>query len=247
MIAIVSVAVFAAILFAIARAQASSKDGPSEEAARIVAEANATSDPARLDAYAAELDRLGFPQAAAAVRERAARIRAGTKALPAAGTRTLKSPVAEASGAAWTRFVELAAAGNQADNVTPGGYLGMFAFGLPRLADLGFVTNLRKDPTTGRRVADWVPPLTQEKFLADPQVQYEAFVKSVQADRRAVVARHQDAIGKVLAGKVATLSGLLGAARQAGLKGLADWLASDADRTRFPSTSAAYLRSNGLF
>ena len=92
-----------------------------------------------------------------------------------------------------------------------------------------------------------MPPRSREGFLSDLKLQYEAFVKATVADRAAVLSRHRDAIGHTLANKTATLSGLLAAARQAGLRGLAAWLASEADRAKFPRTTAAYLRANGLY
>ena len=67
--------------------------------------------------------------------------------------------------AAWTRYVTLMAQGNSSATVSPSGNLGLFQLSLPRLADLNYVTNLRKD-ASGKWTADWVPPLSREKFLA---------------------------------------------------------------------------------
>ncbi len=44
-----------------------------------------------------------------------------------------------------------------------------------------------------------------------------------------------------------TLSGMLGVAGVAGLEGCAGWLENKADRKKFPHTTAAFLRSNGVF
>jgi hypothetical protein len=44
-----------------------------------------------------------------------------------------------------------------------------------------------------------------------------------------------------------TLSGLLGVASVAGLDDMPDWLAHKADRKKFPNTTAAFLRTNGVF
>jgi hypothetical protein len=72
-------------------------------------------------------------------------------------------------------------------------------------------------------------------------------VKATQADRKAILAHHKDAIGSTVAGKTATLSGLLMAARQAGQRGFATWIASGGDAAKFPRTAAAYSRANGIF
>ncbi len=44
-----------------------------------------------------------------------------------------------------------------------------------------------------------------------------------------------------------TLSGVLGVIQAAGLEGAAGWLENPGDRTRFPHTTAAFLRTNGVF
>lgn len=44
-----------------------------------------------------------------------------------------------------------------------------------------------------------------------------------------------------------TLSGMIGVAHAAGLEGAAGWLTKPGDRRRFPHTTAAFWRSNGVF
>lgn len=44
-----------------------------------------------------------------------------------------------------------------------------------------------------------------------------------------------------------TRSGVLGVIQAAGLEGAVGWLESEADRVRFPGTTAAFLRTNGVF
>ncbi len=44
-----------------------------------------------------------------------------------------------------------------------------------------------------------------------------------------------------------TLSGVLGVIQAAGLEGAAEWLERPADRKRFPHTTQAFLRTNGVF
>ena len=217
------------------------------DAADAVARANLTADQSKLDEHADEAEGAGYPHTAAAIRARASRIRAVEKTLAATpGERNMASQIPEASDASWTRFVELMAGNNAFATVSSRGDLGLFQMSPRRLADLGYVTNPRKD-ARGTWTGDWVAPYSREKYLSDGKLQYESFVKATRADREAILAHHRDAIGRALAGKVATLSGLLGATRQAGLRGLATWLAAAADRVKFPQTTGAYLRANGMF
>ena len=44
-----------------------------------------------------------------------------------------------------------------------------------------------------------------------------------------------------------TLSGVLGVIQAAGLEGAVQWLEQPVDRTRFPNTTQAFLRTNGVF
>jgi hypothetical protein len=44
-----------------------------------------------------------------------------------------------------------------------------------------------------------------------------------------------------------TLSGVMGVIQAAGLEGACEWLERPADRTRFPHTTAAFKRTNGVF
>jgi hypothetical protein len=125
----------------------------------------------------------------------------------------------------------------------------MFQIGFRRLADLGYVENLRKENKNGRTVwvGDFKAPFSLSGFLKDPVLQYQVFVQATKADRKAVLARHGDAIGKAIAGKKATLSGLVAVAYHAGLAGLERWLSSSEERDRSPKTTALYQRTTGLF
>jgi hypothetical protein len=167
---------------------------------------------------------------------------------PPAKLQRFRSPLPEVNDDAWTRYVRLMATGRAA-SVTPGGHLGIFGLGLRRLEDLGFVRGSRKVERDGRQVweADWVPPHTLEGFLGDGGLQYRAFVKHTLDHRARILARHGDTIGKPFAAKVATLSGLLAVAHQAGLQGLSRWLEDEGDRQRFPNTTAAFIRASGMF
>jgi hypothetical protein len=174
-----------------ARASARAPGADPDAAAHAAASANLSADPTVLEAHAANAERAGYPQTAAAIRQRAARIRASTALAPARG-KAIPSPIPEASAGAWTRFVDVVAGNTPADHVSARGDLGVFQMSLARLADLGYVTNAHRDPS-GKWTADWVPPLSQERFVGDLQLQYQAFVKATQADRKAILAHHKDA------------------------------------------------------
>ena len=94
--------------------------------------------------------------------------------------------------------------------------------------------------------ATFRPPLTLARLLSDVMLQYRIFVVSMKRYRDEVLARHRDAIGKVLEGKPATLSGLMAVSQHAG-PALGSWIANEADRKRFKQTTAAYGRTTGVF
>jgi hypothetical protein len=204
-------------------------------------------DPAKLDEAASKLEAAGQPAAAAAARERAAELRSG-KARSKSAAEAFSSPLPGVPRTAWNRYVHLMAVTNP-ETVSAGNQLGMFQVGYRRLADLGYVDNLRKVDKNGRTVwvGDFKAPLTLGAFLKDPVLQYEAFAKAALADRKAILARHGGAIGKTLAGKAATLSGLLAVAYNAGLAGLGRWLSGKDERARTPRTTAVYQKATGLF
>src|SRR5204863_9592871 len=131
--------------------------------------------------------------------------------------------------------------------VTPTGQVGVFQTRLKRLEDLGLVREVRRVQRGGSPnwTATFRPPLTLERLLSDPLLQYRIFVISMKRYRDEVLARHRDAIGKEIEGKAATLSGVMAVSQHAG-RALASWLASDADRQRFKQTTAAYGRPTGV-
>jgi hypothetical protein len=204
-------------------------------------------DPAKLDDVAKKLDAAGQPAAAAAARERAAELRTGKATSNSAAT-AFVAPFPGVARKAWNRYVRLMAVGEPA-TISAGNQLGMFQIGYRRLADLGYVENLRKVKKSGRAVwvGDFKAPFTLSGFLKDPVLQYQVFVQATKADRSAVLLRYAGAIGKTFAGKKATLSGLVASAYHAGLAGLGRWLSSDEERNRAPKTTAVYQRTTGLY
>jgi len=157
----------------------------------------------------------------------------------------VKSPIEGVSDAAWGTFV---AWGRQAkpSTITANYNLGAYLTNMRTLVDQGLAKNERQVDYNGRKVwqADWVPPHTLERFLADAELQYQVFRRQMVAHAKHILKTHRDQLGKTIEGKTATLSGLLGASKQAGLGGLAKWLAND---NRKSATTEAYLATTGLF
>jgi hypothetical protein len=146
---------------------------------------------------------------------------------------------------AWTRFVTIMAVAPRS-NVTPRRRLGTFGLDARRLADVGFMGSPRKisvGAEGGVWSGEWVPPLTEEKFLASTPAQYEAFGRSM----RLLVPRAAPHVGKLIDGKKATLSGLLAAGHLAGMAGLEGWAKDPATRLKFGATTKNFERANGIF
>ncbi len=203
-------------------------------------------DAAEIARRADVLEGMGYERTASHLREHASRVRVGVprrRAMP-----VLRSPIPEASDEQWARFVRLMQVGDVAA-VTPTGQVGVFQTRLKRLEDLGLVSEVRRVQHAGAApswTATFRPPLTLARLLSDVMLQYRIFVVSMKRYRDEVLARHRDAIGKVLEGKPATLSGLMAVSQHAG-PALGSWIASEADRKRFKQTTAAYGRTTGVF
>lgn len=162
-----------------------------------------------------------------------------------------RSPVPEASDAAWRRFVGVIGDG-KSNSVTPNYHLGIFRQGARKLADLGVMTNVRRGrpPAIGDYAGDrdvwvgeWVAPYSLERFLSDPALQYQLFARDVAKLRAVVLQRHRAVLGQTRAGHVATLSGLIAVALRAGTRGLAEWLKN----TPTNNTTRAFVEATGLF
>ena len=132
-------------------------------------------------------------------------------------------------------------------------HFGAFLLGVRTLAHLGLMTEPKKvkdiDPKSQAErwvwTAKWKAPATLRGFLSDPVRQYDALVRHVQ--NHAASIRAGKLIGTPL-GELgtATLSGLLAAARSAGLSGMRAWLKETTDK-RNPNTTKAFKESNELF
>jgi len=86
-----------------------------------------------------------------------------------------------------------------------------------------------------------------EAWLASPALQVKTFARDQRRAAGLIAAELRGELGKVHAGRPATLSGLLAVAHAAGPEGLRSWLARPTDKTAYPNTTAAYLRATGAF
>ena len=151
----------------------------------------------------------------------------------------LKSPLPGVEDAKWTEFAR-AMETQKLNEVSPSNALGLYAMKPRRLADIGLMKNLStKRAPNGRMVwvGDFVKPLSAEKFLTNPLLQYNAFVDSTRAYVKKLAER------KTKRAEGMTLSGALAVLHRAGLAGLEKW----GEGKKFEDTEALYSRANGVF
>ncbi len=205
----------------------------------------ATGNPRKVAAAAVEAQKSGNKKLAVALAVKARTMHA--KASPAS---SYPSPFTNVPSDAWNAWVQ-ALRGPDPKAITPANHLGLFAMGMRRLADLGLVTNPRQEVRNGRKVwvGDWIPTLQPgpATFLADADLQYKAFVKSVNDDYAAIKKNVPEAVGADVDGVKATSSGLLAVTKQAGVAGLKTWLSDPKIRQQHASTTAQFRKLNGVF
>lgn len=140
----------------------------------------------------------------------------------------------------WTAFVSACITARLSE-VNESNQLGMFAMTPRRLADLGLINNLKccKSPKSGRTVyaGDFILPLTADKFLKSPAMQYKVFATSM-----------KNYVDQILDGSIEktddmSLSGALALLHRAGPNALVMWKKGE----RFAATETVFLCANGLF
>jgi len=197
--------------------------------------------PEDLEDKAKEARELGDDETADALEEKAdihKEIQAETKELPP----KMPSPIAGVEDAAWRKYVSTQR-GAGLGTITKSYLLGMFLLGMRVLQDVGMARNVKLQDFKGRQVfkGDFVPPITEARFLSEASLQYEAFKRMTAAHAKYIATKYPDVIKE---GHV-SLSGLLAVAKQAGLTGMDKWLLDPANRKE--STTAAFKRANGIF
>jgi hypothetical protein len=206
---------------------------------------------AELRDAAVKAARHGHASLAVALRDEAAVLAAAEAFADAAGVTlqiTYPSPLRDVDTASWTTYVQRSRVARPSA-VAPDGRLGCYALTARELADAGWMLDARKALRDGRLgwTGTWADGRSEAAFLADPAEQYEALTALAKLHGRVLVRHHEDLIGQEIEGQPATLSGLLGVCRRAGLGGLRGWAADAAQRKKFPETTAAYARLNGIF
>jgi hypothetical protein len=141
------------------------------------------------------------------------------------------SPIAGVSDDAWREFVMRLE--REAPSYQSARHVGQYRQRRERLAELGI------DP---------------KRILGSAQAQRAALdVDLIDAHRHAADGGLLGNLGRRIAlpgsdaPRAITLSGVLGVIQCAGLDGAASWLESQRDRKRFPHTTQAFTRSNGVF
>jgi hypothetical protein len=165
---------------------------------------------------------------------------------PVVSLTVLKSEIPGVSDEAWTEFAH---AMRTADlkTVSSSGALGMFGLKQRRLADLGLMKNVTpaNTRTTGKMQwkGEWVPPLTEKKFLASAVEQYKAFGASM---RQYIEGLSDGSVKQPEEGLPAdmTMSGVLAVLHRCGPSGLATWMDVE---DRFPQTVTLFSNANGIF
>jgi hypothetical protein len=206
---------------------------------------------AELRSAAINAIRAGHASLAAALRDEAAVLAAGEAFAEASGITieaAYPSPLTGVADVPWTVYVRRARVARPS-GISPDNRYGCYALSARELADAGWMLDAHKEPCGGRLcwTGTWGEGRSEEAFLADPSEQYEALAALSRLHARLVTARHPDLLGTKIEGQAATLSGLLAVARRAGLGGLRGWATDAAQRKRFPETTAAYARLNGIF
>lgn len=209
--------------------------------------------PALLRKAAARADWAGHASLAAALRDEAAVLTTAQEfASEAAAQLEVEplwpSPLPGVDDEHWSRYVRRSRMARPSA-VSPDNRYGCFTLSARELADAGWMVDARKESVNGHLcwTGTWSPGHDELKFLRGVDEQHEALAALTRLHMRVVEGRHSDLVGQEIEGQPATLSGLLGVCRRAGLGGLRGWATDAAQRAKFPETTAAYARLNGVF
>lgn len=161
----------------------------------------------------------------------------------------------DANDRQWRRFVKRLSV-QDFEEISDSGKIGRFGIGARRLQVLGLMSDVKltetqlpdNDGAISMYMGKFVSPLSLKRFLSNPPVQYNVFKTSMTEYRDAIVKGGMGKlIGKNIGGEILTMSGLIGLASQAGIKGAKSWIAKPQERERFPHTTQTFLETNGIF
>jgi hypothetical protein len=147
---------------------------------------------------------------------------------------TEASPIAGISPDAWSHFRDLLV--REPTSFDSPRHVGQYRQRRERLAELGF------DPNSILGSAD-VQRAALDADLAD------AYRHAADEESRLVQdnVNHEITLPADATPHMVTLSGVLGVIQAAGLEGAVGWFEEPADRSRYPHTTQAFLRCNGVF
>jgi hypothetical protein len=147
-----------------------------------------------------------------------------------------------------TKWSEVLAKGYPPAEVGRRGHVASPLPGVPFLPWIRFAT-VMKNVGSPKYLGIWrLDPrrldIAPEDFPDDPREQYRLFASCVRAMYEQIRASK---LMRWLGKEGTTMSGLIALVKQAGIKGAASWLAHKDERSRFPNTTDAYRRANGIF
>ncbi len=145
-----------------------------------------------------------------------------------------RSPIDGVAPAAWLMFVGRVS--RESPSFCAAQHVGRFRQRRDRLRELGI------DPA---KIVD-SPEAQLAALDADMRDAYQHACASGLVDEYLGTELELSVVADARAAEV-TLSGVLGVIQAAGLEGAVEWLQRPADRTRFPNTTQAFLRCNGVF
>ena len=127
----------------------------------------------------------------------------------------------------------------------------MFGLTARRLVALGIMTDVRDiefDGGNSIKLGTFKPPLTFDRFISSPRIQYKILRKSLATYHDDII---KSGLDKLLDGDIAgeplTMSGLIGLVSQAGIKGAKSWIGNPEERARFPHTTEIFIKTNDIF
>lgn len=161
----------------------------------------------------------------------------GAPIMQAAPVATL--PIPGIDHAKWEAF--RGALAREAPTFATKRHVGRYRQNRERLAELGVDPDVVAQSVDAQDAALAADVADAYRHVTDSGM-YESYVGQPVAIPRAPDADASDAVDVPV-----TLSGVLGVANVAGLEGAAEWFENQHDRTRFPHTTAAFLRTNGVF